>query len=238
MKFRTNIVILYTTMLVDYLIMPVYGIIAGLLASIPLGPIGVLCIQRTLSGSHRGGFVSGLGAATADTIFAGLAVFALSWITVFVSRYEIWVEVASGLLIMIFGLTIFLKKPKRSSPTHNNGKGGGDVSNFLSVLFITLPNPAYFFVFVTIFAAMGVGGVDCDLTQKWLIISGVIVGAGSWWLFLTWIVNKFRRRFTMRSLLWLNRISGGLIFVLGAYAIIAVIYKLVRMLIDTGALTI
>ncbi|MEG0162851.1 MAG: LysE family translocator, partial [Mucinivorans sp.] len=114
-------------MFLDYISMPVYGIIAGLMASIPLGPIGVLCIQRTLGVSHRAGFVSGIGAATADTIFATLAIFALVWVNGFIARYEIWVEAIGGLLIVVFGLTIFLKKIRRPGTVPRRGS---DLSNF------------------------------------------------------------------------------------------------------------
>lgn len=213
--------------------MPVYGIIAGLIASIPLGPIGVLCIQRTLSGSHRAGFVSGMGAATADTIFATLAIFALAWVQGFIARYEIWVEAVGGLLIVMFGLMIFMKKVTRPSAIKNKGS---DIGNFGTVLFLTLPNPAYFLVFVTIFAAMGIGGADANTMQKWTIIMGVFIGASSWWLLLTWVVNKFRKKFTLHSLWWMNKISGGLIVLLGAYAVIMVIYKLIEALVATGKL--
>lgn len=223
-------------MVFDYITIFIYGIVAGLMASIPLGPIGVLCVQRTLSNSHRAGFVSGLGAATADTVFAGLAIFAMSWITGFISRYEVWVEVVGGLLIMLFGFSIFFKKPKRPSGVKTKGKAAtSDLSNYFSVLFLTLPNPAYFLVFVTIFAAMGVGGADSNSVQKWMLILGVLTGAGGWWFILTWVVNKFRKKFTMRSLWWLNKISGGMIVLLGAFAVISVIYKLVKMLVETGA---
>lgn len=213
--------------------MPVYGIIAGLMASIPLGPIGVLCIQRTLSSSHRAGFVSGMGAATADTIFATLAIFALVWVDGFIDRYQIWVEAIGGMLIVVFGLTIYLKKVRRPGTVSSKGN---DLSNFGTVLFLTLPNPAYFLVFVTIFAAMGVGGVEATTIQKWFIILGVFIGASAWWFLLTWVVNKFRRKFTLHSLWWMNKISGGVIMLLGAYAVCMVIYKLVEALVATGKL--
>lgn len=220
-------------MFFDYISIPVYGIIAGLIASIPLGPIGVLCIQRTLNNSHRVGFISGLGAATADTSFAAMAIFALSWVTGFIDKYEIWVEVVGGILVVVFGLTIFMKKVNRPKRVISKGSY---FSNYFSVLFITLPNPAYFLFFVTIFAAMGIGTMAVDPTQKWLVIMGVFIGAASWWFLLTWVVNKLRRKFTLHSMWWINKISGGAIVLLGAYAICAVIYKLISTLVETGKL--
>lgn len=223
-------------MVFDFITIFIYGIVAGLAASITPGPIGVLCIQRTLSHSQRAGFVSGLGAATADTIFAGLAIFALSWIEGFIAEYNIWVKVISGLLIMLFGFSIFFKKMKRPTEIKNRG-ASSDLSNYFSVLFLTLPNPAYFLVFTMIFSGMGVG-VDSDLFQKWILILGVLAGAGGWWLIMTWGISKFRKKFSMRSLWWLNKISGGVIVLLGAFMVISVIYMLIKMLIETGAVKI
>ncbi len=223
-------------MLVDYLMVLVYGIAAGLLASIPLGPIGVLCIQRTLSGSRISGFISGLGAATADTVFAALAIFALSWITGFISKYEMWVEALGGLLVIGFGFSLFLQKPKRSTTIERKRTAGHQIANYISVLFLTLPNPAYFFVFVAIFAAMGIGGADMDTAQNWLTILGVFMGASAWWFLLTWVVSIFRKKFTLRKLLMLNKISGGIIILLGAYAVLAVVYTLIKTLIESGSM--
>ncbi len=220
----------------NYILLPIYGVVAGLLASIPLGPIGVLCIQRTLSCSRRSGFVSGLGAATADTTFAALAIFALTWITGFISTYQMWVEALGGLLIVGFGFSIFFKKAHDPAEVAAERPKGRQIANFLSVLFLTLPNPAYFLVFVTIFAAMGVGEADATLTEKLLIISGVLAGATSWWFFLTWIVSIFRKKFTLRSMVLLNKISGGAIVLLGAYAVLRIVWQLITQLIKTNTL--
>lgn len=214
--------------------MLIYGLVAGLLASILLGPIGVLCIQRTISKSQRDGFVSGMGAAVADTLYAALAVFALAWIENVIISYEMWFEILGGMLIMGFGLMMFFKKPQRISTIRPQKSSGGDLANFLSVLFLSLPNPGYFFIFVTIFTAIGILGVDFNTLQKWLIVLGVFAGATSWWFFLTWIVNKLRSKFTIRSVWKLNKISGAVIAILGAYAVLSVVYQLVRMLVKSG----
>lgn len=216
----------------DYVSMPIYGIIAGLIASIFLGPIGVLCIQRTLNKNQRAGFISGLAAATADTLFAALAIFALSWIESFITNYGMWFQTLGGLLIMLFGFMTFFKKPQRPQPPKPGGNKGSDFSNFFSVLFLTLPNPGYFFIFVAIFSALGLGGIEYSSFQNWLMILGVFIGATAWWFGFTWTVDRFRRKFTLRSLLWLNKISGGIIFIIGAYAVLTVVYSLIHMLIE------
>ncbi|MFI3299177.1 MAG: LysE family transporter [Rikenellaceae bacterium] len=218
-------------MLTEYLMIPLYGFIAGLGASIPLGPIGVMCVQRTLSRGRHVGFISGLGAATADTIFAALAVFALTWITSFIEQYDMWVKALGGVLIVFIGFNIYFNKPKR--PTAAKSVGAGD---YFGILGITLSNPAYFFVFVTIFAAMGIGAADYDFVQKILIIFGVLMGACTWWFLLTFGVSKFQKFFTLRRLMWLNKICGGAIVLIGAYAVLLVVYDLISLLIKSGAI--
>ncbi len=212
----------------EYLVLIGWGIIAGLLASIPLGPIGILCIQRTLSRDFFSGFVSGMGAALADTVFACLAIFALTYVTGFMDHYKMWVEIFGGLLVILLGCQIFFKKPRR--PSADRSSGSGYLGKFFSVFALTIPNPAYFFVFVTIFAALGVGSIDGDVLSKWLIVFGVLLGASVWWFTLTWTISHLRHKFTMRSLLWLNKISGGGIILLGSYAILSVVYELVMKL--------
>lgn len=215
-------------MIFSYLEMALWGVAAGLMASIPLGPIGVLCIQRTLGGGRLAGFVSGMGAATADTFFAVLALFSLGYINSFIEKYNFWVEIVGGLIVVIFGLTIFYKRVARPSRAGDKRSGLGLVSNYLSVLFLTLPNPAYFFVFVWIFAAIGIG--SSTWVHNLVVLMGVLVGAATWWFTLTYFVSKLRKKFSYRGLWWMNKISGGLIVLLGAWAVIKVVASLMPFL--------
>ena len=132
------------------------GIVIGLLASIPLGPIGVMCIQRTLSKSQRSGFVSGLGAASADTLFATVALFSLTVVLSFIEDNMVIIKVLGGISVIIVGMTILLKNPVGQIRRNRAGKGSNLWSDYLSVLLITLANPAYILIFVALFAALGV----------------------------------------------------------------------------------
>lgn len=212
----------------DYLHSLILGIAAGLVASVPLGPIGVLCIQRTLSNNRLSGLVSGFGAATADTLFAVLAIFSLSYINSFIEKYDFWVELIGGLIIIVFGLSIFFKQVQPTGVTSVRNSKMGYLSNYFSVLLLTLPNPAYFFVFVWVFAALGVGGEQTNaMMHNLFVLIGVLGGACLWWFILTLGVDRLRKKFSYKGLWWLNKISGGLIFVLGAWAIIEVVWNLI-----------
>ncbi len=198
------------------------GIVIGLLASIPLGPIGVLCIQRTLCKSHKSGFVSGLGAASADTLFATIALFSLTFVLSFIESYMVVIKVLGGILVIIVGMTILLKNPVVQIRKNRAGKGNNLWSDYLSVFFVTLANPAYILVFVALFAALGINREGIPYANGLLMLIGVLCGTSLWWSILTFCISLLRGKFRPRHLFWMNRISGSLIVILGAAAILSI----------------
>lgn len=190
----------------------------------PLGPIGVICIQRTLSGTHKSGFFSGLGAATADTIFATLAVFSLSFLTDFMELHKHWFTAIGGILIIVLGFSIFYKRVKR--PSQRRQTRSSLLSDYLSILFLTLTNPAYILVFITLFAALGISSEGHHTAVNLLLILGVLIGAACWWFTLTYAVSKLRRRFRLRHLWWINKITGAVIIAFGMLLVLSIVVYL------------
>lgn len=201
------------------LLLPLQGLLVGFLASVPLGPIGVICIQRTLNGTHRSGFVSGLGAASADTIFATLAVFSLSFMTDFMTAHKHWFTAVGGVLIILLGFSIFYKRVKR--PSQRRQTRSSLLSDYLSTFFLTLTNPAYILVFLTLFAAMGISSEGGQTGGNLSLLVGVLGGASCWWFLLTYAVNKLRRRFRLRHLWWINKITGAVIVLFGILLVLS-----------------
>ena len=195
------------------------GILIGLMASIPLGPIGVLCIQRTLSRNHKAGFISGLGAASADTIFSAVAFFSLAVVMSFIEHNMTLIKVIGGLCVVIVGVNIFLSNPVVQIRRNRAGKTNL-WQDYISVFFLTLANPAFILIFVALFAAFGVSIHTIGLFRGTFMIAGVFCGATLWWFLLTFIVNLFRKKFRPRHLLWINRISGTIIVLLGAATVL------------------
>ena len=195
------------------------GILIGLMASIPLGPIGVLCIQRTLSKSHKSGFVSGLGASSADTLFAAVAFFSLSVVDSFIENNMMLIKALGGICVVIVGMKIFLTNPVVQIRRNRAGKGSL-WQDYLSLFLITLANPAFILIFVALFAAIGVSGDSLGVVNGLFMIAGVFTGGSLWWFTLTFIVSLLRRRVRPRHLLWINRISGAVIVLLGAAAVL------------------
>ena len=196
------------------------GIMIGLLASIPLGPIGVLCIQRTLSKNHKSGFVSGLGAATADTIYATIAFFSLTVVMGFIEENMTLVKVIGGLCVVIVGVKIFLSNPVVQIRRNRAGKTNL-WQDYLSVFLLTLTNPAFILIFIALFASFGLSHDTIDELNGGFMIAGVFSGGALWWFVLTFLVSLFRKKFRPRHLLWMNRIAGAAIVMLGAAAVLS-----------------
>lgn len=193
------------------------------MASIPLGPIGVICIQRTVNKGRLSGFLSGVGAATADTIFAAIAGFSLTFVIAYIFEHIQFFQALGGIIIMLLGVKIFLTDPITQLRKHKRQKNNL-MGDFLSVLALTLTNPLAIFLFVALFAALNVVGYDGNIINALITTAGVFIGAVAWWYTLTAIVNFYRDKFRLKQLWWINKISGGAILLLGAIAILRLFF--------------
>ena len=201
------------------------GMLMGLLGSIPLGPIGVLCIQRTLSKKFRSGFFSGLGAATADSLFAVVAIFFLSLVMSFIESRKELLTVVGGVIIMGIGIMISLKKASLYV-RRNRARSKNIFRDYISTFLLTLTNPAYILVFVALFATVGIEKENLSAGTAVLTILGVFSGASVWWFVLTFFINKIRRRFRPRHVVIISRIAGSVIILLGVLAVIGAFVKM------------
>ncbi len=199
------------------------GVIVGLLASIPLGPIGVICIQRTVNKGRLSGFLSGVGAATADTFFAAIAGFSLTFVIAYIFENQIYFQTFGGLVIILLGIKIFFTNPIKQIRKHKRKKNNL-VEDFFSIFALTLTNPLAIFLFIALFASMGVVSEDGSLLDTFISTGGVFVGATLWWYVLTGLVNLFRKRFRLKQLWWINKISGSAILLLGVAAIVRLFF--------------
>ncbi len=197
------------------------GLIVGFLASIPLGPVGVLCIQRTINKGRFSGIVSGMGAATVDSFFALVAALGLTYIINFIEEQHFFIQLIGGGVLIFLGIKIFTTNPVKQIRRHRRKKNKL-IEDYLSVLFLTLSNPLAVFLFVAAFAGIGmVTSRDSSLKSS-LIIAGVFAGAMSWWAVLTFFIDLFRKRFRLKQLWWINKIAGVVIMVFGIAAMLSV----------------
>ncbi|TCN73040.1 LysE family translocator [Acetobacteroides hydrogenigenes] len=200
------------------------GIIVGLLASIPLGPIGVLCVQRTINKGRLSGFFSGMGAAFADTVFATIAGFSLTFIMDFVEEWKIEFQIGGGILIFLLGLKIFMTNPI-SQMRKNRRQKNRLFEDFVSVFLLTVSNPMAIFLFVALFAYVNVVADGENFMSAGAILGGVLFGASLWWFTLTSFVNMYRKRFRIRQLWWINKIAGAVVMLIGIATIVELLFK-------------
>lgn len=201
----------------------VKGVIVGFLASIPLGPVGVLCIQRTINKGRVSGLFSGMGAATVDSFFALVAALGLTFIINFIEEQQFYIQLFGGGVLIFLGTRIFNTNPIQQIRRHRKKKNKL-VEDFFSVLFLTLSNPLAIFLFVAAFAGIGLVTSKDSSIKSSLIIAGVFLGALLWWASLTFFVDLFRKKFRLKQLWWINKIAGILIIVFGVAAMLSVFF--------------
>lgn len=189
------------------------GILVGFSASVPLGPIGVLCIQRTLQNGNLSGFTSGLGAALSDTIYAVIAGFSLSYIVSFIETKMLWLQLIGVAILMGLGVKIFTTNPAVQL-RRQRGRKHSLFHDFASTFLLTLSNPLAIFLFIAFFAGFGMLKPKLGPMGQLLIIGGVFAGASLWWAVLTSLVGLFRSKINLRRLFWINKIAGSLIIIL------------------------
>jgi threonine/homoserine/homoserine lactone efflux protein len=195
------------------------GIVTGLAVSIPLGPLGILCIQRTVNKNWKSGIFSGMGIATADTVYAFVAGFSLSIIIDFIRTYELYFKLVGLFVLILLGIYIFRSNPTKQIQTYKR-RGSSHVQDYLTTFFITLSNPLSVFVFVAIFTGYSIVMQFSHPLEALLTIGGIFIGCSLWWIIITGLANLFRHKFTINTLYWANRIIGlGVIIIAVAFFI-------------------
>ena len=193
------------------------GLGIGLAIAAPVGVIGILCIQRTLTQGRWIGFVSGMGAATADGIYGCIAGLGLSAIADLLVAQSRWLMLIGGLFLCYLGASTFVKKLPQGKPVERSRQGA--LKSFLSALLLTLTNPLTIFSFLGIFSGLGLGQAERNMGGAVVMVAGVFTGSAMWWLALSSGVHYLSRQFRLGQLVWLNRVSGAAIAGFGTVAL-------------------
>lgn len=196
------------------------GVIIGLSIAVPVGPIGVLCIRRTLTHGRIIGFLSGLGAATADAFYGAIAGFGLTVVSNLLVGNQAGLRLIGGGLLCIIGIKTFLSKPSEQG---NSVEANTLWSAYLSTFVLTLTNPVTILFFAAVFAGLGVGSGRDHYLSASILVLGVFLGSASWWLVLSGFTGLLRGMFNVRRMQWLNRISGLIIIGFGVVAFVSLV---------------
>lgn len=196
----------------------------GFSIAAPVGPIGMLCIRRTLSNGMLSGFVSGAGAATADGTYGMLAALGLASVTRFMHEYQFVFHLLGGLFLLYLGCIAYKSGSASSAPKADHQ---GLLSAYASTFALTITNPMTFLSFAALFAVMGAGsGSDLDsdtVTTAAAIVAGVFIGSLLWWLILSSLVSLLRKGLSRKGMIFINKLSGLVIIGFGIVSILSVI---------------
>lgn len=206
----------------DTLFLLIKSFFVGLLASVPLGPAGVLCIQRTLNRGRRAGFFSGMGVALADTLFAAVAVLSMSAVEEWIADRENGLQLLVGVVVVAVGVKIMLTNPVKQLRARGKQRQGSLGGALISLFLLTI-NPVNLLPVLFL-----VGLFKVSVSGVWhttVALTAVLAGALSWWLFLSSLVSHYRRHFKLRQMWWINKASGALILLLGSLAFIDGVVK-------------
>ena len=200
------------------------GFLIGIIASAPMGPVGILCVQRTLNKGRWQGFATGVGAALSDIIYAMITGLGLSFVVDIIEDPGIayWIKLVGSILLLLFGVYTFRSNPVNNMRPVTHAKPGTIVQNFVTGFFVTFSNPLIIFLFIAMF-----GQFTFILNDNlWPMIVGfafIVIGALCWWYGLTWLIDKVRKNYNMRIILLLNRGIGVAVMIVSVLMLIYVL---------------
>jgi threonine/homoserine/homoserine lactone efflux protein len=197
------------------------GILLGLAVSMPLGPIGIILINRTIKRGMFSGFFSGLGLASADTLLAVFAALGFNVILSFINQERFIISVIAGLIIIGIGLKIFLSNPVKDI-RHREKANKSLWRDYYSVFVLSISNPYTIFIFVAFFSGIHINGNVKPELVPFFLIPGVFIGTITWWFFLSYFVSRFKKNIRLRVIVRVNKVAGIVVIVIGILVLLSV----------------
>ncbi|MCR4764740.1 MAG: LysE family translocator [Bacteroidaceae bacterium] len=195
------------------------GMLIGIIASAPMGPVGVLCLQRTLNKGRWYGFITGCGAALSDLFYALLTGYGMSFVFGYVSNNIFYLQLFGSILLLFFGIYTFRSNPVKALRAPSGNKGSY-LHNFLTAFLVTLSNPLIILLFIGLFARFSFVSEGELVSETVTGYISIVAGALLWWLLLTTAVNKVRAQFNLRGIWMLNRAIGVIVMVVAIVGLV------------------
>ena len=185
------------------------GVLVGIIIAVPVGPVGVLCIRRTIFHGRLAGFVSGLGASTADAVFGIIAGFGLTVVSDLLLGYQDWLRLGGAGFLLYIGIRAFVAGPLGDVQSERDPEGL--LADYVSTFVLTITNPITILAFLAIFAGIGFTGPQATVGRAGVLVLGVWLGSLLWWAALAFGAGMVRLSFERNHLVWINRASGGIL---------------------------
>ena len=211
---------------IDLLELILKGIIIGIIASAPMGPVGILCIQRTLKKGRWYGFVTGIGAAFSDIIYALIAGLGMSFVMDLITNptNKFWLQISGSVVLMLFGVYCWKSNP--ASHVHQSSQNKGSYShNGFTAFLLTFSNPLILLLFMASFAQFNFVIPNHPFEMSFGYI-GIFGGALMWWFGLTWLVDKIREKFDIDGISILNKIIGAVVVIFSLIVLVGTVFNL------------
>lgn len=206
------------------------GILIGLVASAPMGPVGVLCIQRTLNKGRWYGFLTGIGACVSDIIYALITGFGMSFVMDFVGNEHnrFVLQLSGSVVLLLFGIYCYRSNPTKNMHQSNKNQKGTLAHNGITAFLVTLSNPLIIFLFIFLFAqfAFVVNDRPFEMTIGYI---SIIIGAMLWWFGLTWLIDKVRGKFDNYGIVLINRVVGCIVVIFSVIMLLGTVFNLYKL---------
>lgn len=194
------------------------GLAIGFSLAAPVGPVGILCVRRTLADGEGHGFMTGLSAAASDMVYGIIAVFGVTLISNFISEQQHWIRIVGGIFLLALGYHSY--RSRQTNGKTMNGKNGHTLS-FISTFLLTFTNPLTLFAFAAVFASIGIEQIAGEHLLAAAVVAGVFAGSFLWFSLLIGFARIFKEKITSTGLSVINRISGSLLMIIGVYALVS-----------------
>jgi threonine/homoserine/homoserine lactone efflux protein len=200
------------------------GMLLGLTVSMPLGPVSIIMINRTIKRGFLSGFFSGLGLGTADTLLAVLAALGFTVILGFIKQERFLITIVAGIIVIGVGIKVFLSNPVKDF--RDRYKANKSLwRDFYSVFVLSITNPYTILIFVAFFSGIHISGNIRPNLIPFFLIPGVFIGAMTWWLSLSFILSRFKKKIRLRAIVRINKLGGIVIILIGILLLLSVFTK-------------
>ena len=214
---------------IDILDCIIKGILIGVIASAPMGPVGILCIQRTLNKGRWFGFITGVGAAASDIFYALITGLGMSFVMDFINNEhnKYLLQISGSIMLFIFGIYCFKSNPMKNAHKSSNKKGTL-THNAITAFFVTLSNPLIIFLFMATFTQFAFVIPDHPLEMSVGYLS-IVLGALLWWFGLTWLIDKVRNIFDPNGITIINKVIGSVVMIFSLIALFGLVFNLYQL---------